>query len=431
MAGESIGNLVIKTVFDGNEANAGVDRLSEKITKLGDDSEKQFSKFRKLGEMIGNLGKGGGLQIAIGAGVISGIGKLTADATRMAIELEKAAHNAESLQAAAEKIKFDKMEWDKLGVIGKSAELPGQTYEAFSSSLGHVIKNLAEFADQLTGLSSYLDERYKDKTELASGSMGPITAMARALGLGKLEDWSNRVVGAETVDERRAREAKQADVLAQQKKMGAERQKFESDMEKMRDQLSKQLETPDDRTNKEIEELTKLIREIASKPGGGGFGDVVGLARRRQQQLLQEKADREIEQQARLAEAAKRQADEQARIQEQQQRAAEKAAEDAQRLIDAQNREQERQMDMVRRAVDRVPEVKQIDPFAGVSLAGSQEAYRDRIMSQFPPEVLSVQERVAIGVENLLDEQRKQFEMDQEILRALQAPNGPKLAHML
>ena len=88
-------------------------------------------------------------------------------------------------------------------------------------------------------------------------------------------------------------------------------------------------------------------------------------------------------------------------------------------------------METVRRAISRVPEIKQEDPFAGVSLSGSQEDYRDRIASQYPPQVLSLQERAALGIENLLEEQQKQTELDREIMRIMGGINGPRLAQIL
>jgi tape measure domain-containing protein len=78
-----------------------------------------------------------------------------------------------------------------------------------------------------------------------------------------------------------------------------------------------------------------------------------------------------------------------------------------------------------------IPEVKQVDPFAGVSLAGSQEAYRDRIMSQFPPEVRSVQDRMAEALDKIEETSREQLQLEEEALKALQGQGGPKLARML
>jgi hypothetical protein len=78
-----------------------------------------------------------------------------------------------------------------------------------------------------------------------------------------------------------------------------------------------------------------------------------------------------------------------------------------------------------------IPEVHQADPFAGVSLAGSQQAYRDSIMSQFPPEVRSVQDRMADALDRIEETSREQLQLEEEALRALQGQGGPKLAHML
>jgi len=72
-----------------------------------------------------------------------------------------------------------------------------------------------------------------------------------------------------------------------------------------------------------------------------------------------------------------------------------------------------------------------VDPFAGVSLAGSQEAYRDTIRSMFPPEQLSIQERMAEGIEEMNRKSDEELAIQEEVLRVMQGQAGPRLAHLV
>jgi len=461
MAGQQIGSMNIKVGFDGSDASEGLAKLTNDLSKFGSDTEKYFEKFNQLGQLIGSIGKGGGFSIAALAGITAAIGKTVMDATRLSVEFEKAGHNVENLKKQMDQLAAKDHDWGQMGVVGKASSVPGMAYDGLVSGLAQAIKGLGEFTDQLTGLGGFLDNFYKEMGNLSRGDTGPISALINSLGGRGLNDWSDNLVGAKSQTDRENDRLRQAEVIAREKRAGKERQDFEKQMEDLRKSLTSASMTEEEKFKNSIDELDKVIKDVFSRREGADFRDVAGLAQKRKQQLIDE-------QQQKLADAAKKAADEQQKLADAQMKAAEEAAKAAERL--AQELENlvssvrtpaeqfnaslqelsslfnqaaaagdQTKAEVYRRKIGRlgagllngIPEIKQADPFAGVSLAGSQEAYRDRIMSQFPPEVRSVQDRMAEALDKIEETSREQLQIEKEAADAIKAnANHPALAHM-
>ena len=462
MAGNTVGNLNIKVGFDGSAATKGLADLTNNLSKFGSDTEKYFEKFNQLGQLIGALGSGGGFSIAAITGITAAIGKTVVDAGRLAVEFEKAGHNADTLKKHMDDLAAKNREWQGMGVVGKATSIGGEAYGGLTGSLGQAIKGLGEFIDQLTGVGSALDGLRGRFQEMAAGQAGPISGVLDAIpGLKQLNDWSDKLVGAKTLDEQRAARANQADVLAREKAKGADRQKYETGLEELRKSLTTSTQTDEEKFRSSIEELDKVIKDVFSRREGAQFLDVAALAQKRKNQLI-------ADQQEKAAEAARKLAAEQEKLAEDQRRAAEAAAKAAEQMakelenLASSVRTPSEQFtasmaeftnlmhesmaagDQVRTEVYRrkigklgaslmanVPEFRQVDPFAGVSLAGSQEAYRDTIRSMFPPEQLSIQERMAEGIEEMNRKSDEELAIQEEVLRVMQGQAGPRLAHLV
>jgi len=451
----------IKVGFDGSDASEGLAKLTNDLSKFGSDTEKYFEKFNQLGKLIGSIGSGGGFSIAAIAGITAAIGKTVLDAARLSVEFEKAGHNVENLKKQMDQLAAKDHDWGQMGVVGKASSAPGMAYDGLVSGLAMAIKGLGEFADQLTGLGGFLDNFYKEMGNLSRGDIGPISALINSLGGRGLNDWSDNLVGAKSQTDRENDRVKQAEVLAREKRQGGERQDFEKGMEDLRKSLTTVTMTEEEKFRNSIDELDKVIKDVFSRREGADFRDVAGLAQRRKQQLIDE-------QQQKLADAAKRAADEQQKLADAQMKAAEEAAKAAERLAQELDNlvssvrtpsEQfssslqelsnlfnqavasgdQTRAEVYNRKIGKlgagllagVPEFTNPDPFAGVSLAGSQEAYRDSIRSQFPPEALSVQERMATAIDEMNRKSEEELAIQEEVLRVLQGQGGPKLAHML
>lgn len=458
----NIGNLNIRVGFNGSEATKGLADLSNELAKFGNDTEKHFEKFNKLGQLIGSLGSGGGFSLAAIAGIGVGIAKMVGNAAKLAVEFEKAGHSADSLKAQMDEIARKNLEWNQMGVIGKTTSIGGEATDSLMGSLANAIKGLGEFADHLMGISPVLDDLRMRLGEIGRGEAGPISGILDMIpGLKSLNDWSDKLVGAQTLDEKRAAKAAQADVIAREKAAGKERQLFESNMEKLRETLSSSTMTAEEKFQKELEDLLKIQQQVFSRGEGRQFADVAMLAEKRRQQLIQEQADKQ-------AELAKKQQEEQQRLIDEQKKLADAAAAAAKKLADEleslvnsvrtpsesfsnslMNLQQSLAEavaagDATRMAVyqrkigqlgagilSNVPEVRHVDPFAGVSLAGTNQAYQDIIRSLNPPEERSVQERLAEGIEEMNRKSEEDLQIQQEIYRILSGQQGARVAHLI
>lgn len=220
---------------------------------------------------------------------------------------------------------------------------------------------------------------------------------------------------------------------------------------------AKELETPAERMNTLINNLTKEIEDAAGVTDAAALQNLQVLKDYRDKlaadldkMAIDEMAtevQRGIDEQQRRLEEINRDAEESFRrwessflsVATESESLAYKLKQQMEALSNAQDSGDQFEAAVARRRLGKlgasllanVPEVRQVDPFAGVSLAGSQEAYQDTIRSMFPPEQLSIQERMAEGIEEMNRKSEEELAIQEDVLRALQGQAGPRLARIL
>lgn len=488
MAGESIGNLVIKTVFDGNSASAGVDRLIGKMEELANQSkmtQKILGAFglgmisgadEAIGKLI-DLGKWaiefGKRMEGVSATIVDHFGRVNDSFDQLAMLSFRTGQSVEDLaqklgelgdvglsfEAAVNLARGASLLDDKFGGVGKGMEAFNKALLELQKTAFANDKLLESFENRGVKVFEHLAEQLGVSVEKAKelSKMGEISSIDAqvALAASKMTTSTkhNEVAtwGDETSGYMDFAPPDAAELEALREGLAKAR------LEKLAVAAANALETPAQKFDKQMKDLAAEI-ESASKLTDAESMKNLQTLRDLQSKMLTDKE--KIETEKTIAEAASA-LDEANREAEEFIKAAadsfkkweseflsvatasEAFAYKIQQQIEAMTTAQQAgdafgydvaQRRMGKMALDianRVPEVKQIDPFAGVSLAGSQEAYRDRIMSQFPPEKLSLQERLAEGIREMNETSAAELEAIQELARIMGGQNGPKLAHMV
>ena len=457
----NVGNLNIKVGFDGSAAAAGLAQLTNDLAEFGSDTEKYFEKFNKLGQMIGSLGSGGGFGLAGFVAIGAAVTKFATETAKAAAKWETIQRSAEAAAAHSSELAQRESEYSNMGPIGKAMALPGAALSGLTSGAGKALAGLTSQSETLKDTTKdmaggvfnpgvYLDRGLKTATAVGEGDIGPISALAQwdPTGILKgLNDLSDMLVGADTTDQKmldaEAKRAQRAFLVESQKYWAIETARLNSIVAEA-DQIANPLTRFEQQVKKfqdEIDNMPMIVGREGMMAKLQAAIDKLGIDKEIDDAaILLDKANNAAEEFAReAAESFKKWESEFLSVATESESFAYKLQQQLGNLADSKALGDDFGASVAERRIGKMgagllaktPEFTNPDPFAGVSLAGSQEAYRDSIRSQFPPEALSVQERMATAIDEMNRKSEEELSIQEEVLRVLQGQGGPKLAHML
>jgi hypothetical protein len=416
---------------------AGLGGLVEGVKTVGTEAVTAGGSWAKFGAMASAAG---GLAMkALPYAAIAAVGaaavKAGADFYKMGVEANKAFSTVENIRkqqaAVAEMRGANKDD----GPIGKAGGVLSAGWEVMKAWIAELSGGAMNLVEQLTGVGAWLDS-IKQKL------------------LNMLPSWMRE---SDETSKAKAEAKKIAELNADADKSTAT----------WKSQLESRL-TKVEQLRKQWQEIEKRIQEEMRRTIGAPNMEMIQTGRKLQAGLVEDYQKELADQAAKAAEEERKRLEEQERIAEKLRTEQEKAAnaireafqkwesdflsvatesesmaynlqKQFSELANAQAMGDQFGATVAQRRIGKlgaslmanVPEFRQVDPFAGVSLAGSQEAYRDTIRSMFPPEQLSIQERMAEGIEEMNRKSDEELAIQEEVLRVMQGQAGPRLAHLV
>ena len=425
---KSFGKISSAGAFSG--LAGGVKNIASQTVEAGG----AWQKFGALATAAGGLAMKA-LPYAAVAGIAAAAVKAGAALYNMGVEANKAYSTVENIRKRQSEVKDLRESTKESGPIGKAGGVISAAWEVGTAWLAELSAGALNLVEQLTGVGAWLDS-IKQKL------------------LNMLPSWM-----------------RESDETSKAKAEAKKISELNADADKATAGWKSQLEgrlTKVEQLRKQWQEIEARIQEEMRRPVGAPNMEMIQTGRKLQAGLFEDYQKELADQAEKAAEAERKRLEEQERqaqaLRDQQEKVAKSMQEAFQKwesdfLSVATESESmayslKKQFDEMAAAqfngdqfgaavasrrigklgaglLSGVPEFTNPDPFAGVSLAGSQEAYRDSIRSQFPPEALSVQERMATAIDEMNRKSEEELAIQEEVLRVLQGQGGPKLAHML